>query len=1098
MTTRITAPPGTGRGHNADTVSRNGGGMSPAEHPSPVPSPRLSQPTSHPRPPLTRRRQPSPTAVLLVAAFGAFLAFLDSTIVNTAFPAIQKHFHNTDIGSLSWVLNAYNIAFAAFLVAGGRLADLLGRKRMFIYGVVFFTAASGLCAVADTVAQLVAYRVLQGIGAALLVPASLALVVESFDAARRAHGVSLWGAAAAIASGLGPPIGGALVEASSWRWVFLVNLPLGVVAVIAARRGLVESRASGRRRVPDLRGSVLLAVALGFLTLGLIKGPDWGWASAAASGSFVAAAIAMAGFVISSRNHQTPLIEPALLRIRSFVVGNTLTLVASAGFYAYLLTHVLFLSNVWGYNLLRTGLAVAPAAFVAAVVAAALGRVADRYGYRIIVVTGALIWAGSLLWYIERVGPAPDFLGAWLPGQVLQGIGVGATLPLLGGAALAGLTAGGSYATAAAVVSSTRQLGAVIGVALLIVVAGTPARGAAEEALRRGWVLAAICFMLVAIGAVMLGRARHSATAAVECEPAPQIDPLTSRPIPRRVCPPRRVSPPTDRRPTVSPGADPLGALPLFAGLDAVALAKLRNRAVHVELQAGSYLFHAGQPADCLYVVRSGRVQVVRNDVVVTELGRGEVVGELGLLIDAPRSASVRAVRDSTLVRLSKAQFEEIADSGVRGSLLRVLATRLYQTEPHSVSRRTPEVVVAVVGVDPYAPVPMVASALFTALSSRLRVVNPGRVDRHGLERAERAADKVVLHAAVHDTVWRDFCLRVADRVVLVTRDSAPPSGWLPTRAAGADLVLAGPSAGREKRRAWEELIIPRSMHAVRPGHAAGDLRPLAARIAGRSIGVVLGGGAARAFAHLGVLEELEAAGITVDRFAGTSMGAVIAAFAATGMDAAAVDANVYEYSLRNNPTSDYTLPTKGLIRGRRTEAGLRASFGDLLVEELPKQFRCVSVDLLARRAVVHRRGLLADVVGCSVRLPGLYAPMVYGGTLHVDGGVLDNLPVASLAPEEGPLIAVGIGARRPTRPASAAKHARNAQVPGIVDTLVRTMTIGSGMASAAMLAKADLAIHPDTNDIGLLEWHQIDRAREAGRIATREALPQIMALAQR
>jgi NTE family protein len=186
---------------------------------------------------LTRRRAPSSTAVLLVASFGAFLAFLDSTIVNIAFPDIQRSFPAYDISSLSWVLNAYNIVFAAFLVAAGKLADLLGRKRMFVYGVALFTIASGLCAVAGSVEQLVGFRMLQGIGAAVLVPASLALVVEGFDAARRAYGVGLWGAAAAVASGLGPPIGGALVEASSWRWVFLVNLPLGIGGGGPARTG---------------------------------------------------------------------------------------------------------------------------------------------------------------------------------------------------------------------------------------------------------------------------------------------------------------------------------------------------------------------------------------------------------------------------------------------------------------------------------------------------------------------------------------------------------------------------------------------------------------------------------------------------------------------------------------------------------------------------------------------------------------------------------------------------------------------------------------------------------------------------------------------
>jgi NTE family protein len=1090
MTNRIAAE-GATRGRH--TAERAGGRAATNVDTDTVSAGRRRLRAGRPPAPLVRRRQPSSTAVLLVAAFGAFLAFLDSTIVNIAFPAIQRYFHSSDISSLSWVLNAYNIAFAAFLVAGGRLADLLGRKRMFIYGVVLFTAASGLCAAADTVGQLVAFRVLQGIGAAVLVPASLALVVESFDAARRAHGVGLWGAAAAIASGLGPPIGGALVDAASWRWVFLVNLPLGVVAVVVARRGLVESRASGRRRVPDLRGAALLAIALGCLTLGLVKGPDWGWVGLATIGSFLAGVVAMLGFVLSSRYHPTPLIEPAFLRIRSFVAGNTLTLVASAGFYAYLLTHVLFLNYVWGYNLLRAGLAVAPAAFVAAVVAAVLGRVADRHGYRLIIIVGALIWAGSLLWYIERVGSKPHFLTEWLPGQMLQGIGVGATLPMLGSAALAGLAAGGSYATASAVVSSTRQLGAVIGIALLVILVGTPARGAAEEALRRGWVLAAVCFALVAIGGVLLGRARPVTAEAVEPEPAPQIDPSASRRPAHRL-----MAAPAEPGLAAAGEIDVIRALPLFAGLDPVTLAELRDHAEQVELEAGSYLFHAGEVSDSLYVVRNGRLQVLQNDVVVTELGRGEVVGELGLLIDAPRSASVRAVRDSTLMRLTKAQFEKIADLGVLGALVRALATRLHQTPPPAVPRTpTPEVVVAIVGVDADAPVPMVATELVTALSGRLQVVNPGRVDRDGLERAERVADKVVLHAAVDDADWRDFCLRSADRVVLVAADPAPPLAPMPARAAGADLVLAGPPASRENRRVWEELITPRSVHSVRSGHATADLRLLAARIAGRSVGLVLSGGAARAFAHLGVLEELEAAGVTVDRFAGTSMGAIIAAFAATGMDAAAVDANIYEYFIRSNPTSDYTLPSKGLIRGRRTLAALHSAHGGRLVEELPKEFRCVSVDLLARRTVVHRRGLLADVVGCSLRVPGLYAPVIYDGVLHVDGGVLDNLPVAALSGQEGPLIAVSIGTGQEAHPASATNPARSPRVPNVVDTLMRTMTIGSAMASSAVLAQADFAIHPDTSSVGFLEWHQIDRAREAGRIATHEALPQIMALVQ-
>jgi NTE family protein len=1048
----------------------------------PAESGRRSHRASAPQAPLTRRRQPASKVVLLVAAFGAFLAFLDSTIVNIAFPDIQRHFHSA-IGDLSWVLNAYNIVFATFLVAAGRLTDLLGRKRMFIYGLVSFTVASGLCAISDSVTQLVAFRVLQGIGAAILVPASLALVVEAFPAERRAHGVNLWGAAGAIASGLGPPVGGALIEVLDWRWVFLVNIPLGMVAVLVARRALVESRASGRRRVPDLRGALLLGAALGLLTLGLIKGQDWGWASLPVIGAFVGAVVAMLGFVASSRRHPAPLVDPALLRIRTFVAGSGLTAVASIGFYAYLLTHVLFLNYVWGYSLVKAGLAVAPAALVAAVVAAVLGRVADKHGYRLIVGIGALIWAGSLVWYLVCVGSQPDFLGAWLPGQILQGIGVGATFPLLGSAALAGLGKGTSYATASGVTGTVRQVGAVMGVALLVILIGTPAPGAAEEVLRRGWAMAAICFVLVAVGAVLLGRRKATAD-SVEPAPAPAAAPSTPAPV----------------SPALVPGgsaaremATPLTA-PRFDMMEALRSARVEGE--QVELEAGKYLFRAGDVSDALYIVRRGRVQVLDDDGVVADLVRGQLVGELGVLLGTARVASVRAVRDSSLTRLTKAEFEKVADQGVLGALVSVLDKR-YPPKPRTASRRnTSEVVVAVIGADAGAPVAMVAGELCAALSTRLRVIAPGRVDGDGLERAELAADRVVLQAAAGDAAWHDFCLRVADRIVLVAADPTPPAAPLPVRTLGADLVLQAPPAGREHWRAWEELITPRSINAIRPQGRAHDLRPLAARIAGRSVGLVLSGGGARTFAHIGVLEELEATGITVDRLAGASFGAIPAALVACGMNAEAVDAHIYEHFVRNNPMGDYTLPSKAIIRGERAVAALRKVFGERLIEELPKQFRTVSVDLLARRTVVHRSGRLADAISCSGRLPGVSAPMIYNGALHVDGGVLDNVPVGTLAGQEGPVIAVNIGIGGST--SSGPIDASRLRVPGIADSLIRTMTIGSGMATGGALAQADVVIQPDTSDVGFLEFHQIDRAREAGRLAARAAMPQIMSVVQR
>src|SRR5438105_5816198 len=186
--------------------------------------------------PGTRRLAPSPRRVLAIASLGASVAFVDATIVNIAFPNIALSFRGTPISSLSWVLNAYNIVFAAFLVAAGRIADLLGRRRVFVFGLELFTAASLLCAAAPSVGALIGFRVLQALGAAFVVPSSLALVLNAFPPERRSHGTALLAAVAAAAAGLGPSLGGVLVAVSNWRLVFLVNLPIGVVAIALARR----------------------------------------------------------------------------------------------------------------------------------------------------------------------------------------------------------------------------------------------------------------------------------------------------------------------------------------------------------------------------------------------------------------------------------------------------------------------------------------------------------------------------------------------------------------------------------------------------------------------------------------------------------------------------------------------------------------------------------------------------------------------------------------------------------------------------------------------------------------------------------------------
>ncbi|MGZ6804028.1 MAG: MFS transporter [Nocardioidaceae bacterium] len=1014
---------------------------------------------------LTVRRQPTPTAVLLVASFGAFLAFLDSTIVNIAFPDIARDFPTSSVSSLSWVLNAYNIVFAAFLIASGRLADLLGRRRVFTSGVLVFTLSSAACALAASVPQLVAFRLVQGVGAAMLVPASLALVVEGFDSERRAHGIGLWGASAAIAAGLGPPVGGALVALSSWRLAFLVNVPLGALALVVARRQLVESRAPGRRRVPDLRGALLLAVALGALTSGVVKGGDWGWGGGRVLGLLALAAVATGLFVLSSRAHPSPVLDPTLLRIRGFAVGNLATVLAGTGFYAYLLTHVLWLSYVWHYSLLRAGLAVAPGAFVAAGVAAVLGKVADRHGHVRIVVPGALVWAMGLLWYLERVGTTPDFLGQWLPGQLISGVGVGATLPVLASGALAAVP-GGAYATASAVVSSARQLGAVLGVATLVALIGQPTPLTAVHAFRHGWQLSVGCFLAVAVLAPLMGRAPVDEKGV--------LDPYVDSP-PAPVAPEAVVA--AEEPPTV------------LSGLAGAATARLRETAEPVRVKAGQLLFAQGEASDAAYLVRSGRLAVVDGDATVAVVGRGAVLGELGLLTGGTRSASVRAVRDSVLWRMTAEAFRAAADEQVLTSVSTALARRL-QAVRQAPLRSQPGVVVAVVGAHDGAPVCATAEGLAREAGRWVRVATPGKVGAAVLARLEREHDRVLLAAdPAHGQAWRDTCLRVADRAVVVSQDPAPPwgGGGLPQ---GCDVVLTGPAPTRAQALAWAEAVAPRSLTV--PARDGG-LRPLGARLAQRSLGLVLGGGGARAFAHLGVLEVLEDAGVPVDRVAGTSVGAAVAALWATGRDAAEVDAWVYEYFVRRSPLGDWTLPRTGLVRGRRTVSAIERAMDGRLFEELPRELRCVSVDLLARERFVHSRGPVSDAVAASLRLPGLYPPYPLDGRLHVDGGVLDNLPVTALqdAPE-GPVVAVSIsfggggGSGRRVGPP---------RVPGVADTLMRTMMMGSAPAAEAAVAAADLVIRPDAAGVGLLEFHQIDRMRESGRAAARAALPALLGL---
>lgn len=438
------------------------------------------------------RSSPRSPAVVAVALTGALVAFLDATIVNISMPDIIHSFPRASLGDLSWVLNAYNVVFAASLMPAGRIADLWGRRRCFLLGMVVFTLASLGCAVSGNVTELDAARVVQSAGAALLVPASLAILLREYPLRRRAASVAAYGAVSAVASGIGPSLGGILVDVQGWRLVFLVNLPAGVLAAVAGWLVLTESREPAGAAFPDLPGAALLGVSIGAAAFGVVKGPDWGWSSRSVLTAFGMAIVASVIAVARIRRHPAPVVSPALLRVRSFTVANIASLVFSAGFFATLLCNVLFLTTAWRYSTLRAGLAVTPAPLAAAAVALPAGRLAERWGARIVVVTGTAAFGVGTLLYATWIGAGPSFLTRWLPVAVITGIGAGTALPTLASAALSGVPED-EFATASAANATARQVGAVIGISALVVLVGTPAPGAAVTAMDHGWIFAAVC-----------------------------------------------------------------------------------------------------------------------------------------------------------------------------------------------------------------------------------------------------------------------------------------------------------------------------------------------------------------------------------------------------------------------------------------------------------------------------------------------------------------------------------------------------------------------------------------------------------------------------
>ena len=461
-------------------------------------------------PPPTEPVSPRAWQVLGVTAAGVFVVFLDATVVNIAFPALSLEFATTSRAGLSWVLNAYAVVFGALLVTAGRLADDRGRKRLFLTGLAVFAVASALCALAPSVPLLVAARAVQAVGAALLVPASLGLLLPEFPASRRATAVGLWGAAGAVAAAAGPTLGALLVEGPGWRWVFWINLPFCAAAVLLGRRLLRESTGPAVRSRPDLLGVLLVTAVFGLLSLGLVQGEQWGWGSLRIVAVFAAAAVLLPVLIVRALHHPDPVLPVRLFRVRTFSVATAGTLLFASAFFAMILGNVLFLTSVWDYSVLRTAVAVLPSPLLAAATAPLAGRLADRYGFRVVVLPGADALVLAQVWFRTRTTLEPSWLVDFLPGSVLAGLAIGLAFSALGAAGAQALPPQ-SFGVGSAVGATARQLGAVLGVAVLVAVLGEPLPGELLASFHRSWVAIGVAATACAVVSLGLGRPRAPA-----------------------------------------------------------------------------------------------------------------------------------------------------------------------------------------------------------------------------------------------------------------------------------------------------------------------------------------------------------------------------------------------------------------------------------------------------------------------------------------------------------------------------------------------------------------------------------------------------------
>jgi EmrB/QacA subfamily drug resistance transporter len=455
---------------------------------------------------------------LAAVSVGLFMIMLDNTIVNVALPSMQRSLHLT-LSELEWVVTGYALTFGAFMLTGGKLADLLGRRLIFIAGLVIFTGASLACGLASSGGFLIAARVVQGLGGALMNPATLSIITATFPPRQRGMAIGIWAGVSAMALAIGPLVGGLLSEHASWHWIFFINVPVGVAGVLVTPLLIEESRDMSHEQRPDVPGLVTSAIGLFALTYGFIESNNYGWGSPRIIGAFVVGVVALGLFVLLERRQRLPMLDLSLFRNRTFAGANAAMLLIGFAMLGLFLFVSLYLQQILRYSPVQAGATFLPMMVLVIVLAPLAGRLSDHVGSRWLVGGGMTLLTLSLLWY-SQLGTHESFW-ALLPGLVLGGAGMGVTMTPTTAAAMGSVPVD-KAGVGSAVLTSMRQVGGSLGIGVLGAVLASVSASALASGHSRPDAFVAGFHDALQVGALILAAGAIIATASIRKIAHPQ------------------------------------------------------------------------------------------------------------------------------------------------------------------------------------------------------------------------------------------------------------------------------------------------------------------------------------------------------------------------------------------------------------------------------------------------------------------------------------------------------------------------------------------------------------------------------------------------